>query len=311
MNSSQTLERWLYYRSIVRCNMNARPRPLPLFLELVREVSERDPELARDALAGLRVYERRRGASGRRRSRKSRASAALPCAITAATGRLSVLVPSLINPPRILDLDEQISLTAAIARMGRRALLLDWGKRGERSGLSVAGHIEELLVPLLREHRRAGRAGRLLPRRDNGDRRREPRRGRAGRDHRGAVAFRALSRGVDAARCRTCGATPKPPAERSARCRWKCCRPRSGRSIPSARCASSPSSARLDPRAPDARRFVELEEWANEGEPLPYPAAKELIEDLFGRDLPGSRPMEVGGRRHEARRARAPPHRRA
>jgi polyhydroxyalkanoate synthase len=33
------------------------PRPLPLFLELVRQVSERDPELARDALAGLRKYE--------------------------------------------------------------------------------------------------------------------------------------------------------------------------------------------------------------------------------------------------------------
>jgi polyhydroxyalkanoate synthase len=45
---------------------------------------------------------------------------------------------------------------------------------------------------------------------------------------------------------------------------------------------------RLDPASADARRFVELEEWANEGEPLPYPAAKELIEELFGRDLPGS-----------------------
>ena len=45
---------------------------------------------------------------------------------------------------------------------------------------------------------------------------------------------------------------------------------------------------RLDPTGDEARRFVELEEWANEGEPLPYPAARELIEDLFGHDLPGS-----------------------
>ena len=45
---------------------------------------------------------------------------------------------------------------------------------------------------------------------------------------------------------------------------------------------------RLDPASAEARRFVELEEWANEGEPLPYSAAKELIEDLFGRDLPGA-----------------------
>ena len=50
------------------------------------------------------------------------------------------------------------------------------------------------------------------------------------------------------------------------------------------------------PRSADARRFVELEDWANEGEPLPYPAARDLIEDLFGRDLPGSGQWRVGGR---------------
>ena len=49
---------------------------------------------------------------------------------------------------------------------------------------------------------------------------------------------------------------------------------------------------RLDPASAEARRFVELEEWANEGEPLPYPAAKELIEELFGEDLPGPGPMD-------------------
>jgi polyhydroxyalkanoate synthase len=45
----------------------------------------------------------------------------------------------------------------------------------------------------------------------------------------------------------------------------------------------------------EARRFIALEDWANEGEPLPYPAARELIEDLFGRDLPGSGAWQVGG----------------
>ena len=59
-------------------------------------------------------------------------------------------MPSLINPPRILDLDEQASLAGAIARMGRRALLLDWGKAEERARAVVAGHIEQLLLPLLR-----------------------------------------------------------------------------------------------------------------------------------------------------------------
>src|SRR5574338_74098 len=67
------------------------PRPLPLFLELVRQVSERDPALARDALAGLRAYE-----------------------------------------------------------SAGRALLLEWGKADERAELDVVGHVEHLLLPLLR-----------------------------------------------------------------------------------------------------------------------------------------------------------------
>jgi polyhydroxyalkanoate synthase len=52
----------------------------------------------------------------------------------------------------------------------------------------------------------------------------------------------------------------------------------------------------LDPASAEARRFVELEDWANEGEPLPFPAARELIEDLFGRDLPGAGQWIVGGK---------------
>ena len=40
---------------------------------------------------------------------------------------------------------------------------------------------------------------------------------------------------------------------------------------------------RLSPGSVKSLSFVELEEWANEGEPLPYPAANELVEDLFDR----------------------------
>jgi polyhydroxyalkanoate synthase len=109
-----------------------------------------DPELARDALVGLRAYEdsprdpepgpkpeiaRVRGAAIRDHG---------------GSGPPALLIPSLINPPRILDLDGEVSLAAAVARMGRRALLLDWGPADARSELSVAGHVEILLQPLLR-----------------------------------------------------------------------------------------------------------------------------------------------------------------
>src|SRR5947208_10196066 len=125
------------------------PRPLPLFLELLRQVSERDPELARDALIGLRAYE-----AAERRPRPAPmpeiARVAGACLRDhGGSGRPAVLVPSLINPPNILDLDAEVSLAEAVATMDRRVLLLDWGPAEDRAGLSVAGHVEALLLPLL------------------------------------------------------------------------------------------------------------------------------------------------------------------
>src|SRR5436853_47016 len=37
----------------------------------------------------------------------------------------------------------------------------------------------------------------------------------------------------------------------------------------------------------EARAFVTLEDWANDGPPLPHEAARELFEDLFGSDMTG------------------------
>ena len=52
---------------------------------------------------------------------------------------------------------------------------------------------------------------------------------------------------------------------------------------------------RLNPESAEARRFVSLEDWANEGEPLPYPAARELMEDLFAADVSGTGAWRIGG----------------
>ena len=198
-----------------------------------------------------------------------------------------VLVPSLINPPRILNLDEQVSLTAAIARMGRRTLLLDWGKADERAGLSVAGHVEELLLPLLRS---VGDPVALI-----------------GYCLGGTMAIAAANL-VGVERLVTIAApwyfADYPHASKQALAKmWAHAEPAAKQlgALPmevlqAAFWSLDPERTvrkfaefgRLDPSSPDARRFVELEEWANEGEPLPYAAAKELIEELFGKDLPGS-----------------------
>jgi polyhydroxyalkanoate synthase len=263
------------------------PRPLPLFLELVREVSERDPELARAALAGLRAYEQ----APRRERPPPRLEVARVGGAAlrdhGGSGPPAVLAPSLINPPRILDLDEQVSLMAAIARMGRRALLLDWGKADERASLSVSAHIEQLMLPLLRS---IGEPVALI-----------------GYCLGGTMAIAAANR-MAVERLATIAApwhfAAYPEASKQAlQDMWRHSEPAAKQlgALPmevlqAAFWSLDPDRTvrkfaefgRLDPAGAEARRFVELEEWANEGEPLPYPAAKELIEELFGQDLPGS-----------------------
>jgi polyhydroxyalkanoate synthase subunit PhaC len=271
------------------------PRPLPLFLELVRQASERDPELARDALSGLRAYEAaERGPRPAPMPEIARVRGAC-LRDHGGQGPPAVLIPSLINPPRILDLDAQTSLAGAVARMGRRSLLLDWGSAVARAELSVVAHIEDLLLPLLRS---IGEPVALV-----------------GYCLGGTMAIAAanlvqckrvvtlaapwnFSHYPDASRAalqdmwshseaasRELGALPMEVLQASF---WSLDPERTVKKFAEFGC--------LNPQSAEARRFVQLEDWANEGEPLPYPAARELIEDLFGRDLSCFGEWQVGGR---------------
>jgi polyhydroxyalkanoate synthase len=269
------------------------PRPLPLFLDLVRQVSESDPELARAALVGLDAYEA--APRTERPPPKPDVGRVAGAALRdhGGTGPPAVLIPSLINPPRILDLDPQVSLARAVAGMGRRALLLDWGPARERAELTVSGHVEELLVPLLGG---IGEPAALL-----------------GYCLGGTMAIAAANL-APAERVATLAApwdfARYPEKSQGAlRDMWEHSRGAAKQfgALPmevlqAAFWSLDPTRTvrkfaefgRLDPASDDARRFVELEEWANEGEPLPYPAAAELIEDLFGRNLPGSGQWRIG-----------------
>jgi polyhydroxyalkanoate synthase len=266
-----------------------------LFLELVREVSERDPKMAAEALTGLRAYEQ---APRRQRPPPKPETARIGGATLrdhGGEGAPAVLVPSLINPPRILDLDEQVSLTQAIARMGRRTLLLDWGEADQRAELSVAGHIEELLLPLLRSisepvaligyclggtmaiaAANLAPVERIVTLAAPWNFTRYPQASHA--------ALQDMWRHSQAA-AKNLGALPMEVLQAAF---WSLAPERTVRKFA--------EFGRLDPVSAEARRFVELEEWANEGEPLPYPAAKELVEELFGKDLSGSAAWRVGRR---------------
>src|SRR3546814_12245991 len=51
----------------------------------------------------------------------------------------------------------------------------------------------------------------------------------------------------------------------------------------------------MDSGTPEARAFVCLEDWANDGPPLPEAAAREMFEAFLGADLPGAGEWRVGG----------------
>jgi len=53
--------------------------------------------------------------------------------------------------------------------------------------------------------------------------------------------------------------------------------------------------AAMPPASPEAQAFVTLEDWANDGPPVSRAAARELFEDFFHNDLPGTGRWTVAG----------------
>lgn len=257
-----------------------------MFLDLVRRTGEEDPALARAALEGLSAYQ----SAARAEAPEQRPVIATIDGSTLSdhggTGAPVVLVPSLINPPRILDLDEQVSLADAVARMGRRSLLLDWGPAPDRRDLSIAGHIENRLIPLLQGlGERAVVIGYCL-----------------GGTMAIAAANHVPTAGLitlaapwdfggypDEARASLADlwAKAEPSAQLLGLLPIEVLQAAFWSLDPERTVRKFARFAEVDPESAEARRFVEMEEWANEGEPLPFPAAAELIEDLFGANRSG------------------------
>ena len=269
---------------------------MPLFLELVRAAAERDPELGRAALAGLLAYEQAPRDVARLERPVVHRIAGARLRDCGGSGPPAVLIPSLINPPKVLDLDRDSSLADAIAGMGRHVFLVDWGRARDRSTLSVSDHVSELLVPLLRM---VGEPPALI-----------------GYCLGGTMALAAANL-TPAERVVTLAApwhfAAYPGDGRSSLARlWDHSRDaaRSLGALPmevlqSAFWSLDPDRtvekfarfAQFDQESAAARRFIALEDWANEGEALPVPAAREMLEDFFGADRPGLGQWTIGGKR--------------
>jgi polyhydroxyalkanoate synthase subunit PhaC len=260
---------------------------LPLFLAMLRRETDGAPERLVRALRGLRRYQE-----------AVRAPAVEPPAAVAqvrgakvrdygGSGPPVLFVPSLINPPSILDLPERSLLRWLAAEGGVRPLLLDWGWDVEaRSALSVAGHVEEVALPLIAAlGERPALVGYCL-----GGTMALAAAGPGGAAAVAAIAapwrFSAfpdearatLGRLWDSAAA-TSQALGCLPMEVLQSAFW---------SLDPARTVSKfEAFADMADGSPEARAFVTLEDWANDGPPLPHAAAKELFEDMFGADLTG------------------------
>jgi polyhydroxyalkanoate synthase len=269
-----------------------RPRPLPLFLALLRSETAADPARMQAALAGLKLYQE-----------AARAPPPAPMPVLAeikgaalrdygGAGPPALFIPSLINPPNVLDMGER-SLLRWLATQGHRVLLLDWGwPDADRQKLDVAGHVERIALPLMQG---LGEPVDLV-----------------GYCLGGTMALAAAQLG-HARSVATLAAPwhfngfPDDAREKVAGL-WQAAEPAVAAlgvlpmevlqaafwSLDPARTvAKYEEFASLEGEL--ARTFVMLEDWANDGPPVAGAAAREMFEGCFRDDLPGTGRWRVGG----------------
>ncbi|MFN4095877.1 MAG: alpha/beta fold hydrolase [Sphingomonas sp.] len=271
------------------------PRPLPLFLDLLREQTAASPERRAAAMAGLAAYQ----AARRPRPRR-------PMPVVAQVGRATlrdyggtgipvVFVPSLINPPMILDMRYRRSLLRWLSRQGVRPLLVDWGTPTPAvRGQDVAQHVEEMLTPLLRSIGEpvalagyclggtiAAAAAQVVPVRGLAMIAAPWRFERFGADALGQIDS------IWQAAHDTCDTLGLVPMEVLQAGFWQL--------DPARTIAKFEKFARLDPASAAAKSFVVLEDWANAGAPLTFAAGRQMFDDFFTADLPGRGRWKVAG----------------
>ena len=271
------------------------PHPLGALIALFAEVCGNDRARLTAALAGLRAYQ----AHPYQRAVPPVPEIARSGSVTlrdyGGDGPAVVFVPSLINPPTVLDLAPGNSLLRWLATQGVRPLLVDWGSPGlaERA-LGLDGLVTERLAPLLRA---AGTAPAV-----------------AGYCMGGTLAVAAAML-VPVSRLALL-ATPwrfdgYEPAARNALADYGAAvltaaeplgalpmdllQPAFWRLAPDAVVDKFVAFGALNQASDAAAAFVALEDWAGDGPPLALGVARDLFHDLFEADLSGRGDWRIGG----------------
>jgi polyhydroxyalkanoate synthase len=272
------------------------PRPLPLFLSLVREHGLTAPAEAQRALRGLRKIQAMRAPVIPKTIAVAAHATRARLLDYGGSGPPVVFVPSLINPPTILDITPGRSLLNWLRANGVHPYLVDWGDvSAADSGVSISDYVIDELVPLLQGLRIPVQlAGYCLG---------------------GTMALAAAL--LHPVRALALIATPwhfarYPDAARTAMARlWSDAAP-IARQLgylpmemlqlmfwqldPAGTVQKYGRFATMAPDCEEAALFIAMEQWANGGAPLSYAAARELFEDLIAADFPGNGLWNVGGR---------------
>jgi polyhydroxyalkanoate synthase len=217
-------------------------------------------------------------------------------------GPVVVLVPSLINPPDILDLVPGNSLAAGLVAAGLQVLTLDWGDT-EPHGLDAA--VAERLVPIIAA---LGTPVALV-----------------GYCLGGTLALGAASLLGNTVRRLALLATPwhfngyDATAMAGLAAWWASAAPLAATLGCVPMDLLQPAFWSLDPQvlaakfeafatAPEAdtAAFVQLEDWANGGAPLSIAAARDLAETLFAANASGAGHWSIAGQRINAEALQLP-----
>lgn len=269
------------------------PRPLPLFLDMLREQTAASPERMAAVLAGLRLYQDA-PRTARPMARVARRQGRARLRDYGGIGRPVVFVPSLINPPGILDLVPERSLLRWMAAQGLHAWLLDWGEpTPDQCAMNIGAHVDQLLLPLLRRFDRAPvLVGYCLG---------------------GTMSIAAAAAGACAGLATI--AAPwhfdgyGPSARAEIATLWEAAKPtceqlgfvpvevlQAGfwKLDPARTVTKYETFAALS--GDEAAMFVAMEDWANSGAPLTYAAGADLFETCLAADRPGRGDWLVAGR---------------
>lgn len=263
---------------------------------MLRSETAASPERQAAALAGLAAYQ----AAPREPPPpplpiRARAGRATLRSAGGGGGRGVVLVPSLINPPAILDIDAERSLVRRLAAAGHDAMLVDWGEpTAADRDQDIGAHVADLLVPMLRSlsappvlvgyclgGTMALAAAALTPVAAVATIAAPWRFAGYGEQR---AAMTAMWHDADAG-CAALGLVPMEVLQAGF---W--------RLDPARTIGKYEAFAGMARDSEAARAFVRLEDWANGGAPLTYAAGAQLF-DFIAQDAPGRGEWAIEGTR--------------